>query len=101
MLPKGFTIFGVMFDKIGLKGLCKSIQHQRIKNVIISRIADSKSKRQTAKLLTEEYKKPNQFYPFYHSHHGYGDDHAHLHHKKSLPLAENNLSLQYVIKRTY
>jgi transposase len=65
-VTEGFhDIFGTMFDKIGLGGLFTCIQYERLKNVVISRIADSKSKRQTAKLLTEEYKKPisvNQIY---------------------------------------
>lgn len=54
-----------MFDKIGLKQFLKPIQYERLKDVVISRIADSKSKRQTAELVTRDYGKPisvNQIY---------------------------------------
>lgn len=58
-------IFGIMFDKIGLRDLFKPVQYERLKDVAISRIADAKSKRQTVELMREDYGKHlsvNQIY---------------------------------------
>ena len=51
-------IFGAMFDKIHLRNLLKPYQHDRLKDLVIGRIAQPESKRQTAKFLTEDYLKP-------------------------------------------
>jgi transposase len=51
-------IFGTMFNKIHLKDLFKPYQYERLRDVIISRIAHPDSKRQTAELLTRDYLKP-------------------------------------------
>jgi transposase len=58
-------IFGVMFDKIGLRALFTPTQYERLKDVVISRIAEAKSKLQTAELMSEDYGKHlsvNQIY---------------------------------------
>lgn len=65
-LTEGFhEIFGNMFDKMGLRVFFDKTQYERLKNTVMSRIADSRSKRQTAELLTKDYGKPisaNQIY---------------------------------------
>ena len=51
-------IFGAMIDKIHLKSLFKPYEYERLKDLIIGRIAQPDSKRQTAKFMTEDYLKP-------------------------------------------
>ncbi len=51
-------IFGAMLDKIHLRDLFKPYEYERLKDIIICRIAEPSSKRHTAELLTKDYLKP-------------------------------------------
>ena len=51
-------VFGEMFDKMNLRSLFKSGEYEKLKDVIISRIAKPDSKRHTAELLTRDYCRP-------------------------------------------
>jgi transposase len=48
-------VFGKFFDLINLQDLFEPQQYERLKDVVVCRIASPASKRQTAKLLSQEY----------------------------------------------
>lgn len=50
-------IFGSMFDKINLRSFFKLYEYERLKNIVISRIAEPDSKRHTAELISKDYLK--------------------------------------------
>lgn len=51
-------VFGSMFDKINLRSYLKPYEYERLKDIVISRIAEPNSKRHTAELVTKDYLKP-------------------------------------------
>lgn len=51
-------VFGAMFDKIRLRALFKPYEYERLKDIVIGRIAEPNSKRHTAEILTRDYLKP-------------------------------------------
>ncbi|MBM3192408.1 MAG: IS1634 family transposase [Chlamydiae bacterium] len=48
-------VFGTIFDKIGLRSLLSATMYERLKDVVICRIASPASKRHIAEILTREY----------------------------------------------
>lgn len=53
-----YDIFGTVFDKIHLRDVLKPYEYDRLKNVVVCRIAEPDSKLHTAKLLTHDFLKP-------------------------------------------
>lgn len=53
-----YDIFGAMFDKLRIRDLFKPYEYERLKDVVIGRIALPNSKLQTAEILTRDYLKP-------------------------------------------
>lgn len=51
-------IFGAMFDKIHLRELFKPYEYERLKDIVICRIAEPDSKLHTAELLTKDFLRP-------------------------------------------
>lgn len=51
-------IFGAMFDKIHLKEFFKPKEYERLKDIVICRIAEPDSKLHTAELLTKDFLRP-------------------------------------------
>lgn len=51
-------VFGAMFDKIGLRGLFKPYEYERLKDIVVCRIAEPNSKLHTAELLTKYFLRP-------------------------------------------
>lgn len=53
-----YDICGAMFDKIHLREFFKPYEYERLKDVVICRIAEPDSKRHTAEVLTKDFLKP-------------------------------------------
>jgi hypothetical protein len=51
-------IFGAMLNKTQIASLMKSYEYNRLKDVVISRIANPHSKLHTAEILSKDYLKP-------------------------------------------
>lgn len=55
-INEGFSdIFGELFDRLGLRKDFSNIRYQQLKNVVMARIANPVSKRQTSKILARDY----------------------------------------------
>lgn len=55
-INEGFAdIFGLLFDKLGLKQHFTRVRYWQLKNVVMARIANPVSKRQTSKILDRDY----------------------------------------------
>jgi transposase len=56
---EGFhTIFGPIFDEIGLSSLFTNIRYNQLRDVVIARVAQPSSKLSTAELLTTKFSRP-------------------------------------------